>query len=58
MGVLFSPLELFLIMELLMMAEKRFGDPCGQEGLAGTARSGACMEQLADISAIGRIITL
>lgn len=58
MGVLFSPLELLLIMELLMMAEERFGDPCGQEGLAGTAGSDACMEQLADIPAIGRIITL
>lgn len=41
-----------------MMAEKRFGDPCGQEGLAGTAGSDAYMEQLADIPAIGRIITL
>lgn len=58
MGVLFSPLIFTLIMELLTMAENRFGDLCGQEGLAGTAGSGACMEQLANTPAIVRIITL
>ena len=58
MGVLFSPLVFTLIMELLTMAEKRFWDPCGQEGLAGTARSGACIEQLVNIPAVFRIITV